>query len=133
MPHLYTHRVRYRECDPMGVVYHTHVLDWFEAARTEALRDMGLPYREVEASGIITPVIEVGIRYHSPVRYDDVVEIETTFEGLDGVRVPIDYAVRRQAEPKVLISGRVLLCVVDAERGRPTSPPQALIDALARA
>ena len=133
MPHLYRHRVRYRECDPMGVVYHTHVLDWFEAARTEALREMGLPYREVEASGIITPVIEVSIRYHAPVRYDDVVEIETTFEDLDGVRVPIDYAVRREGEPRVLISGRVLLCVVDAERGRPTSPPQALIDALARA
>ena len=40
--YTYRHRVRYRECDPMGVVYHTHYLDYFEAARTEALRAMGL-------------------------------------------------------------------------------------------
>ncbi|NBC01365.1 MAG: hypothetical protein GVY15_10970 [Bacteroidetes bacterium] len=43
----YVHRVRYRECDPMGVVYHTHFVDYFEAARTEALREMGLAYKAI--------------------------------------------------------------------------------------
>ena len=50
--HTYRHRVRYRECDPMGVVYHTHYLDYFEEARTEALRSFGLAYRELEESGL---------------------------------------------------------------------------------
>ena len=116
----------------MGVVYHAHVLDWFEAARTEALREAGLPYAELEASGIIMPVVDLAVRYHASVRYDDLVEVETTFAEV-GVRVPIDYAVRRDGEDAVLISGRVTLCFVDPARGRPVGPPEVVRAALADA
>ena len=81
----------------MGVVYHAHALDWFEAARTEALRERGLPYKALEDSGIIMPVVEATVRYHAPARYDDVVVIETTFSGRPRVRVPIAYVVRVRA------------------------------------
>ena len=87
---LYRHRVRYRECDPMGVVYHAHVLDWFEAARTEALRAAGLPYRQLEEDGVVMPVVEVAVRYHASVRYDDLVEVEAAFPSV-GARVPVEY------------------------------------------
>lgn len=129
--YVHRHRVRYRECDPMGVVYHAHVLDWFEAARTEALRSAGLPYAELEASGIVMPVVDVAVRYHASVRYDDLVEVETTFPEPPRVRVPIDYAVRREGEAAVLVSGRVTLCFVDAERGRPVAAPPPIREALA--
>ena len=115
----------------MGVVYHTHVLDWFEAARTEALREAGLPYKAVEEAGVIMPVVDLAVRYHGAVYYDDVIEVETAFPSL-GVRVPIDYAVRRADEDAVLISGRVTLCFVDRARGRPVAPPEAFRAALAR-
>lgn len=131
--HVYRHRVRYRECDPMGVVYHAHVLDWFEAARTEALREAGLPYAELEASGVVMPVVEAVLRYHASVRYDDLVEVEAVFPEPPRVRVPVDYAVRRAGEAAVLVSGRVTLCFVDAERGRPVAAPDAVRDAFARA
>ncbi|MEM1054080.1 MAG: thioesterase family protein [Bacteroidota bacterium] len=127
MTHAYRHRVRYRECDPMGVAYHTHVLDWFEAARTEALRERGIAYKDIEASGIIMPVVEASVRYHRPVRYDDVIVVETTFTETPRVRVPIEYVVRRETEADALITGRVTLAVVDRERGRPTlAPPEVL-------
>ena len=129
MTHVYRHRVRYRECDPMGVVYHAHVIDWFEAARTEALRERGLPYAELEADGIIMPVVDLAVRYHAPVRYDDVVAVESTFAARPRVRVPIDYRVRREGEGDVLISGRVTLCFVDAARGRPTTAPERVLAA----
>lgn len=132
MTHHYRHRVRYRECDPMGVVYHAHVLDWFEAARTEALRSAGLPYRELEESGVIMPVVEAAVRYHRSVHYDDLIEIEATFPEV-GVRVPVDYAVRVAGEDRVRISGRVTLCFVDAERGRPVPPPASVRAAFDRA
>ncbi|MEM1118340.1 MAG: thioesterase family protein [Bacteroidota bacterium] len=130
--YVHRHRVRYRECDPMGVVYHAHVLDWFEAARTEALRSAGLPYADLEAGGVIMPVTEATVRYHASARYDDEVEIETTFPEV-GVRVPIDYAVRRAGEDAVLMSGRVTLCFVDVARGRPVPPPAAVQAAFDRA
>ncbi len=122
LSYVHRHRVRYRECDPMGVVYHAHVVDWFEAARTEALREAGLPYRELEESGVIMPVVDLSVKYHASVFYDDLVEVEASFPSV-GVRLPVDYAVRRAGEEKVLISGRVTLCFVDRERGRPVAPP----------
>ena len=122
LSYVHRHRVRYRECDPMGVVYHAHVVDWFEAARTEALREAGLPYRELEESGVIMPVVDLSVKYHASVFYDDLVEVEASFPSV-GVRLPIDYAVRRVGEEKVLISGRVTLCFVDRERRRPVAPP----------
>jgi len=114
----------------MGVAYHAHVLDWFEAARTEALRDAGLPYRELEASGVIMPVVDVALKYHASVFYDDLIAIEATFPSL-GVRLPVDYAVRRDGEDAVLVSGRVTLCFVDVARKRPVGPPDIVRAAFA--
>lgn len=130
--YTHVHRVRYRECDPMGVVYHVHYLDWFEAARTEALRSAGLPYAELEAQGIVMPVVEATLKYHGSARYDDVVEIEATFPDAPRVRVAIDYAVRRAGEAAVLVSGRVVLCFVDTARGRPIAAPEAVRRAFER-
>lgn len=123
------HRVRYRECDPMGVVYHTHYLDYFEVARTEALRDLGIRYRDLEAEGIIMPVVEVQVRYQGPAHYDDLLVVEAHFEEKPSVRVPIDYTVHREDEEDVLASGHTKLCFMDAEQRRPIRPPAAVRDA----
>jgi acyl-CoA thioester hydrolase len=110
----------------MGVVYHAHYLDYFEAARTEALRELGIAYRDVEASGIVLPVIDLDVQYKRPARYDDLLDIETRFETVPGVRVPIAYAVRRTDASDVLATGHVTLCFMDAERRRPMRPPDAM-------
>lgn len=124
--YLYQHRVRYRECDPMGIVYHTHYLDYFEAARTEALRNLGVSYREVEENGIIMPVVEAGIRYHEPANYDDLLDITAYFNEFPSARLPVDYTVRRHGEDKDLVTGHVTLCFIDKERDRPTRIPPTI-------
>ncbi len=124
--YTYRHRVRYRECDPMGVVYHSHYIDYFEAARTEALRAMGLPYKTIEAEGLFMPVIDLAVQYKRPAYYDDLLEINTCFDEVPRVRVPILYEVRRAGEPMLLTSGHVTLCFFDQERGQPTSAPRAV-------
>ena len=133
LTYVHRHRVRYRECDPMGVVYHTHYLDWFEAARTEALRSQGVAYASLEADGVIMPVIEATVRYHGSARYDDEVEVEASFADVPRVRVTIDYAVRRAGERAVLVSGRTVLCFVDVARRRPVAAPAAVVEAFRRA
>ena len=121
--YVYRHRVRYRECDPMGVVYHTHYLDYFEAARTEALREMGFAYKHLEERGVIMPVIELSVQYKRPARYDDVLEIVVHFDEVPRVRVPLSYEVRREGETDVLVTGHVTLCFFDRVRERPVSLP----------
>lgn len=122
--HIYRRRVRYRECDPMSIAYHTFYLDYFEEARTEALRELGLPYKSLEDAGIIMPVVDASIEYKSSAHYDDVLEIETTFDEIPRVRVPLSYTIRREGEDAILATGTVTLCFVDVEKGRPIQAPE---------
>lgn len=123
----YRHRVRYRECDPMGIVYHTHYLDYFEAARTEALRSMGLAYKELELSGVIMPVTEAAIKYHKPARYDDVITIQTMLDPeVPETRLRINYVGWVGQRSSKVVSGHVTLCFFDPERERPIRAPSAI-------
>jgi acyl-CoA thioester hydrolase len=124
LSHCYVHRVRYRECDPMGVVYHTHYLDYFEAARTEALREMGLAYRDLEAQGVIMPVIDLSVQYKRPAYYDDLLEIRTMIAEIPRMRLAIQYEVSRRQEVDVLVTGTVSLCFIDRARNRPIPAPE---------
>jgi acyl-CoA thioester hydrolase len=126
LTYRHLHRVRYRECDPMGRVYHTHFVDHFEAARTEALRTLGLAYKDLEASGIVMPVIDLAVQYKRPAFYDDMLEISLALgEGVPRARLRIDYEVRRLDEAPLLAVGHVTLCFFDVERRRPNpAPPQ---------
>lgn len=117
------HRVRYRECDPMGVVYHTHYLDFFEVARTEALREAGVRYRDLEDRGIIMPVVDASVKYRAPAYYDDVLVVTARFPQQPTVRVPIEYSVHREGESDILATGETTLCFMDAERRHPRRPP----------
>ena len=119
-------RVRYRECDPMGVVYHTHYLDYFEEARTEAMRDLGLAYRALEDDGIIMPVVNVEVSYKGPVHYDDLLVVNAHFRTQPTVRVPIDYTVHRDGEDDVLATGHTDLCFMNAASRRPIRVPESV-------
>lgn len=70
-------RVRYQETDNMGVVYYANYFVWFEIARTEYLREMGISYKRIEEKGMYLMVASATCNYKSPARYDDVVRIET--------------------------------------------------------
>lgn len=125
------HRVRYRECDPMGVVYHTHYLDYFEVARTEALRNAGIRYRDLENEGIIMPVVEAEVQYHGPAYYDDVLAVDAHFGDVPTAKVPINYTVRRENESDTLVTGHTTLCFLDAQARRPIRAPTHVQDAFA--
>ena len=131
--YVYRHRVRYRECDPMGVVYHTHYVDYFEAARTEALREMGLAYKTLEEAGVQMPVIDLAVQYRRPAAYDDLLEVIVLMDDVPATRVRIDYEVRRAGEAALLVNGHVTLCFVDVQRGRPIRAPRLVTDVFERA
>jgi acyl-CoA thioester hydrolase len=117
----------------MGVVYHTHYLDWFEAARTEALRARGIAYRDLEDRGILMVVVDLSIRYHGAARYDDLVEVEVTLAPPAGVRVETTYVVRIEGEDRPIVTGRAMLAILDAATRRPMAPPAFLMEHLREA
>ena len=124
--YTYHHRVRYRECDPMGVVYHSHYVDFFEAARTEALREAGWPYKALEADGLQMPVIDLALKYRNPATYDDLLAITCLVTEPPRTRIRIEYEVRRDGEPDLLVTGHVSLCFIDTHRNRHVMAPAGL-------
>ena len=71
----------------MGVVYHANYLVWFEIGRTDLLRTIGWSYRQMEATGVLLPVIEAHCEYRKPSQYDDELEVITRGELLSPTRV----------------------------------------------
>ena len=130
-PHKFSHRVRFRECDPMEIAYHVHYLDWFEYARTEALRDAGVPYKSLSDSGITLPVIDLGIKYKKSVLYDDTIVVETTPElSASGMRLTCRYEILRGTES--MASGHVTLCFLKEGKTRPIPAPDHVRRAIER-
>ena len=70
-------RVRYQETDNMGVVYYANYFVWFEVARTEYLRSLGISYKDLENKGMFLMVATASCKYKSPAKYDDMVRIQT--------------------------------------------------------
>ena len=99
-PRMFRHSVRvpYAHVDKMGVVYYANYFVYFEMARSEMLREIGLPYTELETRGVMLPVVEACCEYRLPARYDDLLEIATRCRHGTGVRLKIEYDVTRNGD-----------------------------------
>lgn len=122
--------VRYAETDMMGVVYHGNYLPWFEIGRTTLLRELGLPYRQLEADGFRLPVLEVTAKYMRPAVYDDTLTIVTTMKDKPALRIRLDYEVMRGSE--LLATGHTVHAFIDRE-GKPVRPPASVVTAMTKA
>jgi acyl-CoA thioester hydrolase len=120
-----TIRVRYGETDQMGYVYYGFYAMYYEVARVESLRQLGLTYKEIEAMGIIMPVLENRSRYLAPGRYDELLTIVTTVREKPGVRIKFEYEIFNE-ENKPIHQGETLLAFVDKKSGRPRRPPMEM-------
>lgn len=86
-------RVRYCECDPMGVAHHASFIPWLEMGRTELLRSGGVSYADLEAAGTFLVVTKLDVRYRRPVKYDDIIEVRTHIEHVSKVKIRHRYEV----------------------------------------
>ena len=116
--------VRYAETDMMGIVYHANYLPWFEIGRTTMLKEIGIPYRQLETEGYRLPVLEITAKYTRPAVYDDTLTIVTTMNEKPLLRIRLDYEVRRGEE--LLATGNSIHAFVDLQ-GRPVRPPSSVI------
>ena len=116
-------RVRYAETDRMGLLHHANYLIYFEQARTELLRSLGLTYREMEDQGFLLVVTRVEVRFRRPARYDDLLTIRTTVVKTTMVRIDHKYEVFCGGQ--LLAEGSSTLACVDRD-GRPQVLPESL-------
>lgn len=126
-----TVRVRYAEADPMNVVYYGNYAQYFEVARVESLRSLGISYKTIEEMGIMLPVVELNIKYLRPAKYDDLLTIKSFIKTL-----PIDHRIQfdqeiYNEEGKLLTIGVVKLYFMDNQLGKRAEMPAYLREKLA--
>lgn len=120
-------RVRYGETDQMGYCYYGNFAQYFEVGRVEALRNIGMSYRELEEAGVMLPVTEFNVKYRNPARYDDELTIETILREIKGAKIVFDYIIYN--EGKVIITeASTTLVFVSRENMRPRQPPTEFME-----
>lgn len=127
--HHHRFRVIYGDTDSGGVVYYANYLRYFEAARTEFMRDRAISYKEIERQGFIMPVVECHVRYKASARYDDLLLVESSLVEVKSRTCRFDYRVIRENDAKMLAHGFTTHAIVDLN-GRLTKFPEKLLAAL---
>ncbi len=123
--HSHRIRVRYAECDRMGFVHHSVYALYFEEARTEALRVMGIVYKDLEDSGVIMPLRNLYLDFKRAARYDDLLRIESRIPAMPNVRCGVSYEVFNQ-ENELICTGSTELFFVDKHSLKPRGIPEDL-------
>ena len=113
-----THRVAYYETDQMGIVHHSNYIRWFEEARDEVVREYGIDYRQIEAQGVLMPVVNVACDYKSAAKYEDEVKIYAFPCYFNGIRLRYEYEVRGE-DGSLIVTGRSEHCFIDAQTRKP--------------
>lgn len=106
-------RVRYGETDQMGYVYYGVYAQYYEVGRVDAMRQLGFSYKDVEAKGILMPVVEFIVNYKKPAFYDDEITLITYIKKKpEGLKIIFDYECYN-SQKELLNTGKVTLVCVD--------------------
>lgn len=127
--HRFAVRAYYEDTDLSGVVYHANYLKWFERARSDMLRLLGVDQRAaVDAGDGAYAVADLSIAYRVPARLDDAVQIETRVEDLRAASCRMHQRAFRNGT--LLAEARLRVGFV-APDGRPRRQPEAWRQAFA--
>ena len=121
--HIYPLKVYYKDIDRMGIVYYSRYFEYFEAARTEMFSSIGLKYSEVEASGIMMPVIEAYSKYIKGASFEDEIFIDTRISETPNARIKINYEARLKNGLDLLMKGYTVHAFINNE-GHPVRVPK---------
>lgn len=119
-------RVRYAETDQMGVVYHGNYFAYFESARAEAIRELGMTYADMEKEGVIMPIIDVHARFLRPALYDELLTIRTILKELPvHHKIEFHHEVFNEKE-ELLTTATIILYFMDKKEMKRTVMPERM-------
>jgi acyl-CoA thioester hydrolase len=107
-------RTLYADTDRSQVVYHAHYLRYFEFGRASLMREAAYPYKEVEESGFVYPIIKVELDYFRPLYYDDCMHIHTRPADMERVRLQFDYIITHGETGELVCKGFTRHCATNA-------------------
>ena len=120
-------RTRYGETDQMGVIYYGIYPQYLEVARVEWLRSLGISYKELEALGVMLPVVSLQINYKRPARYDELLSITLTLREKSTSKITFDYQIFNE-EKQLLAEANTTLVFVNKETFKPIKCPDFILE-----
>ena len=125
----YLTKVYYKDVDQMGIVYYARYYEYFEAARTELLKSLGIRVTVIENEGYLLPVITIHCDYKVGANFEDTLIINTIIKDQPRSRLRIDYEIHRDNSDELLVSGYTLHAFTD-KSGKAVKPPKQLVETL---
>lgn len=107
--------VRFNEADPLGIVWHGHYLRYFEDGREAFGKAYGISYLDFYKEGLAVPIVSVHCDYKKPLRYGDVVVVETIFKPMAAAKLAFDYNMYTAQRQELVATGASLQVFVDAK------------------
>jgi acyl-CoA thioester hydrolase len=123
-------RIHYALTDQMGLVYYGNYAQLYEIGRTEALRSLGLTYKEIEATGIIMPVTEMHTRFLRPALYDDLLTVVTMVKEMPLHSKIVFHSEIYNEKNELLNIGDVTLYFLDAKTMKRSDMPEKIKEKL---
>ena len=109
----YSRHAYYYETDKMGIVHHSNYVRILEEARVDLLNKLDMPFTEIEARGLMIPVLSVSLEYKFPLRFDDEFEVRCRAEEFNGCKFTISYEVFDLTSGKVSLTAQTRHCFTD--------------------
>lgn len=100
--------VRYAETDQMGIVHHSNYPIWYEAARTDYIKGIGMSYSEIEKRGFLLPLLELKCNYKGAARYEDILTVTTIIKQLSYTRITFYYEVYNKSNNLLINYGETM-------------------------
>ena len=120
----YLHKVKYYECDAMGVAHHSNYVRFMEEARVDYLDHLGYGFDRIEAEGVFSPVVSIQCNYKSPTTFKDIIDIEVPVSKTSEMKFDFTYTMR--VGGKTVCTAQSTHCFI--ENGRPVVLSKCLPD-----
>jgi acyl-CoA thioester hydrolase len=123
------HRISYSDTDQMGFMHHSNYLRYYETARWELFRSIGIAYLEIENEGIILPVINASLKFIKPTFYDHEIIINTCIKSFKGARMLFEYQVLNKTG-EIINEALITVACVKKSTGKACFPSKRISDTL---
>jgi len=116
-------RVRLPETDAFGIVFHGYFYTYFDVARMDYIRNLGLMDHIRPTGGLTNTIVHASADFRSPARFDDVLVVHARISGFGTTSFSFEFAVVHKAENRLVAEGRTVHVILDERSWRPMPVP----------
>lgn len=127
--HNYTFRVMYPDTDQMGTVHHSNYVKYYETARWELFRSIGISYHSVEEAGYMLPVVDMKFKFLKTTHYDAQLTAKTTLTAVKGPRIWFTYRLFNEHN-ELINTAETGLAFVRKSDWKPCAAPAFVLEAI---